>query len=311
MEKNTFVASAYIDAPHADVLGYLGDLQNLNEWTLSSRMKEKIDASTWRGTASGYHSDLFYHLEHIDAGGITGVEWHCGYEAGNYHQVYPVLTFKPEYIDDENTETGTYLQWISFFDPKKSTKMLVEGVDVVHTSECRSLKARLERRAGHRAPRAGRHRVSSSTIYVDAAAADVIDFVADARTMGRWSHLLKHIEGDGTSAEFVDEYERHLLVLHRVTRSPRCSFVEQELRYGDGVVERSPFVVIPCAVALGDPTARGCFLHRVIFWRDDGPPTHGRLSDHDFGAELINIKRMCEAAAGHLETFARGCSYQP
>jgi hypothetical protein len=309
MEKNTFVASTYIDAPHADVLAYLGDLQNLNEWTLSSRMKEKIDDNTWRGTASGYHSDLFYHLEHIQAGPIAGVEWHCGYEAGSYHQVYPVLLFKPEYIDDADDEPGTYLQWISFFDPKKATKMIREGVDVVHSSECRSLKARLERRAGHRGPRLGRYRVGSSTIYVDAPAESIVDFVADASTMGRWSHLLKHLEGQGARADFVDEYDRHVEVRHAVARSPRCAIVEQELRFGDGAVERSPFVVIPCSAALGDPVARGSFLHRVTFWRTEGPPTHGRLSDADFGAELINIKRMCEAAAGQLETFAKGCSY--
>ena len=59
MEKNTFATSAYIATSEQTAFDYLCSLKNLDEWTLFSRMKEQLDEDTWRGTASGYHKDLY------------------------------------------------------------------------------------------------------------------------------------------------------------------------------------------------------------------------------------------------------------
>ena len=63
MEKNTFATSAYIGVPSKKAFAYLADLQTLGEWTLGSRMCEKVDENTWVGTASGYQNPLYYHIQ--------------------------------------------------------------------------------------------------------------------------------------------------------------------------------------------------------------------------------------------------------
>ena len=142
MEKNTFATSAYIAAPHQRIVGYLKDLKNLDEWTLFSRMQRQVDESTWIGTASGYQQPLYYHVKRVDYGSFHGIEWHCGFEQGVYHQVYPVLVFPPGYVDPANQEPGTYLHWVSFVDPARRTPMIAEGMSGAHTAECRALEAR-------------------------------------------------------------------------------------------------------------------------------------------------------------------------
>ena len=113
METNTFATSAYISNTPQTVFEYLCSLKNLDEWTLFSRMIEQIDENTWRGTASGYHKDLYYHVKKIDTEGFRGIEWHCGFEYQKYVQVYPVLLFPPEYIEPNTDEQGVYFHWLS------------------------------------------------------------------------------------------------------------------------------------------------------------------------------------------------------
>src|SRR5688572_21713019 len=115
MERNTYATSIYIDAPLADVRGYLVDGMSLNEYTLFSRMSQQIDESTWLGTASGYQAGLYYHVRHRDLGSFEIVEWHCGAELGKYFHVYPMPMFRPDYFG--SAEQGTYYHWISFVDP--------------------------------------------------------------------------------------------------------------------------------------------------------------------------------------------------
>ena len=98
MEKNTFATSAYIATPPETVFKYLCSLENLDEWTLFSRMIEKVDENTWIGTASGYHKNLYYHVKKIENEFFRGIEWHCWFEYNKYFQVYPVLLFPPNYI---------------------------------------------------------------------------------------------------------------------------------------------------------------------------------------------------------------------
>ena len=66
MESNTFATSQYIATSQDAAFEYLRDLRNLDEWTLYSRMIEQVDENTWRGTASGYQHDLFYHVRPIE-----------------------------------------------------------------------------------------------------------------------------------------------------------------------------------------------------------------------------------------------------
>ena len=88
MERNTFATSTYIETGMAEANAYLRDLRNLDEWTLYSNMIEQVDENTWRGTASGYHHDLYYHARPIETANFGGVEWLCGKELG---RVVPVL----------------------------------------------------------------------------------------------------------------------------------------------------------------------------------------------------------------------------
>ena len=313
MEKNTFATSAYIDAPYCDVIKYLMDLQKLNDWTLFSRMHKRVDDYTWIGTASGYQHDLYYHVRQIDAGDVSGIEWHCGYSEGEYHQIYPVFVFKPDYIESKNDESGVYLHWVSFLDPARTTQMIRDGVDVVHNSECRSLKARLEQNAGRDCAGIGRYAVDSTTIYIDADYDMVVDYVSDARNMAQWGHLFR--AGKDVDVErglFVDEYGRDVAVENRLIRLPKYAIVDHRVRYPERhFVQCSPMVIIPCSYALGNQSARGCFLHRIMFWTAAGEQTMGRLLSDDFSAESINMKRFLEAMAGNKETFAKGPSYVP
>ena len=106
MEKNTFATSAYIAAPLETAHRYLGDLENLDEWTLGSRMVEQIDEDTWIGTASGYQRSLYYHVRRLDHPTFPGIEWQCGYKDKEYFKAYPVLLFPPAYVDPDSEEIG-------------------------------------------------------------------------------------------------------------------------------------------------------------------------------------------------------------
>jgi hypothetical protein len=76
-------------------------------------------------------------------------------------------------------------------------------------------------------------------------------------------------------------------------------------------MQRSPTFLIPLSYAFGDPGVSGVLLHRITFWKNGVVPRHGKLTIDDFGAENMNIKRLLEAKAGNLATFALGRSYVP
>ena len=76
-------------------------------------------------------------------------------------------------------------------------------------------------------------------------------------------------------------------------------------------MQRSPTFLIPLSYAFGDPEVPGLLLHRITFWKSGVVPRHGKLTIDDFGAENMNIKRLLEAKAGNLATFALGKSYLP
>jgi len=313
MEKNTFATSAYIAATPETTHRYLGDLKNLDEWTLGSRMVEQVDEDTWIGTASGYQHNLYYHVRRLEESPFLAIEWQCGYKDKEYFKAYPVLLFPPSYVDPDSHDRGVYLHWVSVIDPVKRTPMIMEGIQAVHNSECRALKAALERRAGLTEAAQGRFRLAADTIYIDAPIDMAEEYIADARTMSNWSHLLRpdgEVLSDGGS--FRDEYGQSVEVTFRTHRLAEYRLVEQNFYYPKfDFLQRCPVLLIPCSHAFGDPAARGVIHHRITFWNTAGPPRHGKLQLEDFGAESLNVKRRLEAKAGHLETFARGLSYAP
>ncbi|MCU0568424.1 MAG: scytonemin biosynthesis cyclase/decarboxylase ScyC [Oculatellaceae cyanobacterium Prado106] len=313
MEKNTFATSAYIATSPETAYDYLCQLPNLDEWTLFSRMIRQIDADTWLGTASGYQQDLYYHVRRIGNPLFYGIEWHCGLEYNQYFQVYPVLLFPPEYIEPGSDEEGVYFHWLSFVDPRRRTPMIMEGIHTVHTSECRSLKAILERKAGQTQAATGRYKIQTDSIYIDAPLDIAVDYLSNLEHLDDWCHLLRR-QGDVSplSGEFLDEYNQTVKVTLRPHSLGEYALIEQEFFYPERqFTQRCPVLLVPCSYAFGDPEAKGLIQHRITFWPVNSPINSGRLQIEDYGAESMNIKRLLEAQAGNLETFARGMSYLP
>jgi hypothetical protein len=312
MDRNTFATSAYIAAPLEQVFSYLCDLEKLNEWTLNSRMRRKVAANTWLGTASGYQRELYYHLRVNDMGPVRSIEWHCGFEVDAYFQVYPVFLFPPSYLADANDEPGVYFHWLSFVDPRRRTPMIEQGIGIAHRAECRSLKAILERKAGLREYVEGAHEVLGDTIYIAAPFEMAAAYLADARRLGQWSHLLKLEKAESPHrCLFRDEYGRPLAVSLRATRRDYCCLVEQSDEYDAPRLRRSVTFLIRAAYALGDPAAKGCFFHRITFWPKAPNRPWGKVERADYQAEMINAKRQLEMEAGDRDAFDRGLSYVP
>lgn len=313
MEANTFSTSAFIAAPLQTAYEYLCQLQNLDHWTLGSRMKEQVDSDTWIGTASGYQRKLYYHIRRLENSRFCGIEWQCGYEYRKYFKSYPVLLFPPDYLEPGSTESGVYFHWISVIDPVQRTPMIMQGIQTVHNSEARSLKAALERQVGLTEAAQGRYRIEADTIYVDAPIEKAAEFLGDLRTMETWSHLLRPAgQIQPERGTFFDEYGQTVEVALRTNRLEDYWLIEQNYFHPQhNSMQRSPTFLIPLSYAFGDPAVPGLILHRITFWKNGAAPRHGKLSIDDFGAENMNIKRLLEANAGNLTTFALGKSYLP
>lgn len=311
MEKNTYATSAYIATTPKVTFEYLCQLENLNQWTLGSRMLEQIDENTWLGTASGYQRNLYYHIRRIENPNFYGIEWHCGFEYGKYFQIYPVLLFPPNYIEPNSNESGVYFHWLSFVNPALRTPMIMEGIHLVHTAECRSLKAILERQSGYSQAQQGNYRIQTSTIYVDAPLQLAVDYLEDLRNLGEWGffiHAQSEINPD--SGEFIDEYGQTVRVKLRTLPLNNYCLIELDFFYPQfNWLQRSPMLLIPCAYAFGDPSAPGFIQHRITFWNNKQTPDRGKLQIEDYGAESMSIKRLLEKKAGNLDSFGRGMSY--
>jgi hypothetical protein len=276
-------------------------------------MKEQVDEDTWVGSASGYHKNLYYHVKKLENPLFFGIEWHCGFDYQQYFQVYPVLLFPPEYIEPGTNEKGVYFHWLSFVDPKRQTQMIMQGIHTVHTSECRSLKAILERKAGYKQAVTGRYFIDTDTIYVDAPIEIGVEYLSDLRNVDEWAHLVRP---NGVispqSGEFLDEYDQKVNISLRLHTLSKYYLLEQEYFYPDyQFYQRSVALMIPTSYAFGDSSAPGFILHQVTFWNRGESLPHGKLQIEDFGAEAMNIKRLLEAKAGNLDSFNRGMSYLP
>ncbi|BAZ54328.1 hypothetical protein NIES4103_70130 (plasmid) [Nostoc sp. NIES-4103] len=313
MEKNTFVTSTYIATLPETAFNYLCRLETLDEWTINCRMLEKIDDNTWLGTCSGYQRNIYYHVKKIENPLFLGIEWYCGFSVDNYSHWYPVLLFSPSYLEPESKETGVYFHWISFIDPKRRSPMIMEGIKTVHLCESRTLKAILERNEGLKKAAQGQYTVDSDTIYVDAPIELAVEYLADLRNIKNWSHFLRSRgEIAPHSGEFLDEYNQTVKITFRTHTLNNYYLIEQDYFYPEyQFLQRCPTLLIPCSCAFNDPSARGFILHRIAFWKGGKASEHGKLQIEDYGAENMNIKRLLEAKAGNLETFARGMSYLP
>jgi cytochrome P450 len=309
MENNTFTTTVYAQTPATRAFEYLRRLQNLDEWTLGSRMVTRIDDDTFMGTASGYQTMLCYHVRTLEHPRFAAIEWQCGYRYREYFKQYPVFVFPSQYADPGGDEDGSYIHWVSVIDPARRTEMIMQGIAAVHHYERRGLKAALERREGIAQPAAGRLSVLSDTMWVDAPIEMAREVLADREALAGWAPLFRAV--DAVAGSFVDEYARRVQVEFAACELGDYVLVEQNYVYPDlGAVQRCPIVLVPCARAFG-PEAPGFLLHRIAFVRNDRPQAYGRTTASELTAESMAIKRMLEARAGNLTSFARGMSYRP
>ena len=309
MESNTFATSTYIATSPDKAFDYTYDLRNLDEWTLYSRMLEKVDDHTWRGTASGYQHDLYYHVREIDTPKFKGVEWHCGYEHGQYFQCYPALLLPASYLGSD--EPGVYFHWLSFVGPERRTPMIMQGIHLVHTAEIRSLKGALERKAGLQQAAPGKYEIKTSSIFVDAPYDLAISYLGDLQNIGEWGFSIKpNGSVESNSGTFTDEYEQKVKVVMRKHDLTNYSIIEFEHHYLNSEwVQRNLMFIVPCSYAFGNPEAKGVVQHRVAFFEKGAVPEHGKLQIEDYGAESMSLKRILENKAGNLQSFGRGMSY--
>src|SRR5436190_7315270 len=191
METNIFATTIYAQTPAARAFEYLRRLQNLDEWTLGSRMLTRIDDDTFMGSASGYQTMLCYHVRPLEHPSFLAIEWQCGYRYREYFKQYPVFVFPSRYIDPSSDEDGSYIHWISVIDPARRMPMIMQGIGAVHLYEGRGLKAALERREHLEAPAQGRWRIETDTMYVDATIELAIAELSDPARLPLWAPLFR------------------------------------------------------------------------------------------------------------------------
>jgi pulcherriminic acid synthase len=309
MEANTYATTVYAETAAAEAFAYLRHLPNLDEWTLGSRMQTRIDDDTYMGTASGYQTMLCYHVRPLVHPTFLAIEWQCGYRYREYFKQYPVFVFPARYIDPDSAENGSYIHWVSVIDPARRTPMIMQGIEAVHRYEGRGLKAALERRAQLQAPAAGRWRVETDTMYVDAPLESAVAELTDPARLPQWAPLFRPDGRSRDGRDFLDEYDRRVRVTFTAHRLDDYVLVEQDYDYVDeGVRRRHPVVLIPSARAFSEGAA-GFLLHRMGFWDTRTETRCGRLTRDELTAENMACKRRLEAQAGNFAAFARGMSY--
>jgi cytochrome P450 len=309
MEANTFATTVYAQAGADKAFTYLRHLPNLDEWTLGSRMRTRIDDDTYMGTASGYQTMLCYHVRPLAHPDFRAIEWQCGYRYQEYFKQYPVFVFPSRYLDQDGDENGSYIHWISVIDPARRTPMIMQGIEAVHLYEGRGLKAALERREHLTAPATGHWRIETDTIYVDAPIDLAMAELGDPKRLPLWAPLFRPDGDSRDGRDFFDEYERRVRVSFKVNRLDDYVLIEQDYAYVDlGLLRRHPVVLIPSSRAFS-AGASGFLLHRIGFQDRREEPQCGRLTRAELAAENMACKRRIEAEAGNFAAFARGMSY--
>ena len=315
MEKNTFVTSAYICAETNVAFQYLCNLENLSQWTLGNKIKEQIDENTWCGTASSTRQPFYYHIKKLTELPFPCYEWHCGTEYRQYKHIYPVFLFPLDYVSPGLDDKGFFFHWVSFISPKKRTKLIDEGIiDILHTSETRALKAVLERNQGLRAPARCRLNVIKSSVYIDSSIDQIIKLLGDVVNLPQWNHLVRPRQINSNQAGiFLDGYNLPFEMTATIYTYSECALIEYSTEYLDTtstdqtVTLRKFALITPCSYAFGNPTARGCIVHRLEFMSEnDG--SNGRAYS-DLAAENLSIKRLLEIQAGNEASLDHGLSY--
>ena len=297
MEANTFATTVFARTPASTAFAYLRHLPHLDEWTLGSRMRTRIDDDTWMGTASGYQTMLCYHVHALAHPQFLAIEWQCGYRWRDYFKQYPVFVFPSSYIDPGDSEDGSYIHWISVIDPARRTPMIMQGIEAVHRYEGRGLKAALERRAGLAAPAEGRWHIETDTIYVDAPIELAAAELGDTARLPLWAPLFRTDPQSADGRDFRDEYDRRVRVTFAVHRLDDYVLVEQDYEYPElGVRQRHPAVLVPSSRAFSS-AASGFLLHRLAFRDRNEAPRCGRLGRDELAAENMALKHRLEATA--------------
>ncbi|GAA3600553.1 hypothetical protein [Kribbella ginsengisoli] len=300
MEANTFACSVYIDVPPLEAANFLRNGDNLGAFALDTAMAERVDDVTWRGSVGPYQDGFYCQSRYQDVVDVQVVEWFCGSEHGRWNHFYPMVLFPAGYFGSQ--QAGVYCHWISFVDPARSAPIL-ELLPSVRRGERHSLKAALERRAGHHEPVESTIELRSHTLYVDAPAASVVSYLAARSNLTEWSFPSHHDD-----QESRDEYGRPISVRIGVRDLQDYHLVEHETRIVEtGQTVRAPFLVIPTSFAFGQPDATGVVLHRVTAAEIGS----GRRTGDLYDAELVRTKRFLEAGVGNGASFAHGPSYRP
>jgi hypothetical protein len=223
-------------------------------------------------------------------GQIQIVEWHCGFEPGVYHHVYPMVLFPAEYFSSAR-ETGTYFHWISFVDPARGTPAIAEGLPTVHRAEARSLKAQLEKRAGHRHAVEPALALKSHTVYVDAPPALVMGYLADPSNATSGDLLRR----DG--ARIFDEYDttRARLTCHDLGGYQLIERRATSDRHRDPHAD----LVVPSRRTFAQPAAPGVVLHRITAWpwKVSAPAKASSRSTTSTTPRRLRLRRILEGKA--------------
>jgi len=137
-KENTFATSAYIATSLENAFNYLCSLENLDEWTLFSRMmsrRMKIPGVELRLAISMISTITLERSKTIFFAVLNGTAVLSTTNTSRFTLSF----FPPSYIEPGSRRKGVYFHWLSFVDPAADSMIMEEFT--VHSSECRSLKA--------------------------------------------------------------------------------------------------------------------------------------------------------------------------
>mgnify|MGYP003694465109 CR=1 FL=1 len=203
MEANTFATTVYARTSAANAFRLPAPAcQNLDEWTLGSRCERASTTTpTWaRRRATRRCSATTSTRSRIPS------SWRSSGESrlplARVLQAVPgVRVSVGVHRRRAASEDGSYIHWVSVIDPARRTPMIMQGIEAVHRYEGRGLKAALERRAGlARSRRAGRWRIETDTMYVDASIELAAAELGDPARLPLWAPLFRADPGAPTAA---------------------------------------------------------------------------------------------------------------
>ena len=253
MEANTFTTTVYARTPAARAFAYLRRLQNLDEWTLGSRMMHAHRRRHLHGHGVGLPDDAVLPRAHARARRVRGDRVAMRLPLARLLQAIPGVRV-PVAVCGPGRRRGRQLHPLDQRDrsgpPHRDDHA---GIAAVHHYEGRGLKAALERREGIAQParraivRALGHDVGRCADRNGSRAV-----LADRRPSPLWAPLFR--PSHAAAATFVDEYARRVHVEFTAMRAGRLRAGRAGLRLSRSRVrQRCPIVLVPCVA-------------RVLFW---------------------------------------------